>query len=271
MQLADLALRQSFAEALAREAGWPARSYFVDRDKLEIRMKGFQDFLTAADGAVEALLRRKIAEAFPQDGFIGEETGGTRAERLWIVDPIDGTANFARGEPHWCVSIGFLERGRPVFGVIEAPMLGETYSARVGCGALRNGTAIAVAETGEMSAATIEIGWSARRPVKTYLDLVEGVMKLGGAPKRSASGALGLCWAACGRSDGYLETHINSWDVAAGYVIATEAGAVVNNFFAGDAVETGNPILAATPRLAPALAGVMGLDAACLLESNRPC
>lgn len=257
----DLDRRLTLARTLADEASTLALGYFRDGARLGTRMKGFQDFLTEADGAVEALLRRRVAEIFPEDGFLGEETGGTAAERLWIVDPIDGTANFARGEPYWCVSIGFLAAGRPRLGVIRMPMLDETFEAVDGKGAYLNGLPISVAGTTDMRVATVEIGWSTRRPTSTYLTLVGEAMRLGANVKRSASGALGMCWVACGRTDAYLELHINSWDVAGGLVIAREAGAAVNDFFAGDALTAGNPILAATPALAEPLAGAMGLEA----------
>jgi myo-inositol-1(or 4)-monophosphatase len=260
--------RRAFAETVAREAAALARGYFENRDRLATKMKGFQDFLTVADGEVEALLRRRVADAFPGDGFLGEEGGGGAAERLWVVDPIDGTANFARGEPHWCISIGYLEHGRPVLGLIEVPILGETFAAVAGAGATRNGKPIRVAATGEMRAAAVEIGWSARRPLAGYVDLVRKVMEQGASAKRSASGALGICWAACGRTDGYLELHINSWDVAAGLVIASEAGAVVNDFFAGSGLAEGNPVLCATPALAEALAAAMGLAPASLVRPH---
>lgn len=260
MQTTELATRQAFAESLARQAGWAAREFYENPDKLLARLKGAQDFITEADGAIEAFLRRKVREAFPDDGFIGEEGGGETSDRLWIVDPIDGTANFAHGEPHWCISIGFLHRGVPVVGVVEAPMLGETFSARRGCGALRNGKAISASQTSEFATATIEIGWSTRRPPADYLRVVTAVMERGASAKRSASGALGLCWAACGRTDAYLEAHINSWDVAAGILIAAEAGAQVNDFFSGNGLVSGNPVLASTPALYPPLARILDLS-----------
>lgn len=251
--------RHAFAGEMAREAAALALDYFRNRDRMQTKLKGFQDFLTVADGEVEALLRRRVAEAFPGDGFLGEEGGGVGAERLWIVDPIDGTANFARGDLHWCISIGYAEKGQPVLGMVAAPSLGETFSAVRGGGATLNGSPIRVTPTVDMRSATIEIGWSARRPAKSYLDLVAHVMSLGAAPKRSASGALGMCWTAAGRTDAYLEMHINSWDVAAGTVIAREAGALVNQFFSGDGLTKGNPILVATPALAAPLADAMGI------------
>jgi myo-inositol-1(or 4)-monophosphatase len=264
----QLARRLAFAEDATREAARLALEYFHNRDRLGTKMKGFQDFLTVADGEVEALLRRRVGEAFPGDGFLGEEGGGAAAERLWVVDPIDGTANFSRGDPSWCVSVGYLEHGRPALGVIAAPVIGETFTALRGDGAHRDGKPIRVAATTDMRTAAIEIGWSARRPLKSYVGLIEKVMTLGASAKRSASGALGLCWAACGRTDGYLEQHINSWDVAAGLAIATEAGATVNDFFAGNGLAEGNPILCATPALAGVLADAMGLDRRHLIERH---
>lgn len=255
----DIARRHLASVAIAQELGALAMDYYTNREKLAVTMKGAQDFLTAADGAVEAQFRKRIAEIFPGDGVKGEEAGGANADHLWIIDPIDGTANFARDVPHWCISIGFLRKGVPECGVIYAPVMNEIYEAVRGGGARRNNKPIKVSGETDMARASIEIGWSSRLPFDDYVAMVRQVGAMGAGAKRSASGALGLCYAADGRTDGYLELHINSWDVAAGIVIAKEAGAVVNDFFAGDGLMSGNPILAATPALAPALSGVMGL------------
>jgi myo-inositol-1(or 4)-monophosphatase len=251
------------ALGLAQEAGALAMGYFTNRERLAVSMKGAQDWLTAADGAVEEFIRGRIAEAFPGDGFMGEEMGANgdagEADNLWIVDPIDGTHNFARGHPLWCVSIGFVRRGRPEIGVIAAPAMGETYAARRGHGATRNGARIAVSEIEDFSRASIEVGWSTRRPAAAYQALVKAVMDEGAAAKRCGSGALGLAFVADGRSEAYLEMHINSWDVAAGLIIVTEAGGVTNAFFAGDALTSGNPVLAAPPALAGRLSEISGI------------
>jgi myo-inositol-1(or 4)-monophosphatase len=249
----DLARRFLALGGLAQEAGALALRYFHDRAALGTTMKGAQDFLTVADGAVETLLRRRIAEAFPEDAVLGEEGGGAAADRLWIIDPIDGTANFARGEPHWCVSIGFMEHGVAELGAIFVPVAGEFYLARRGHGATRNFAPIQASATTDMATATIEIGWSTRRPLAQYLDQVRAVMAAGANAKRSASGALGIAHVADGRTDAYLEAHINSWDVAAGLVIAREAGAEISDFFAGDGLIGGNPVLVAAPGIAAAL------------------
>jgi myo-inositol-1(or 4)-monophosphatase len=244
---AELELRYLVALGLAQQAGALAMTYVRDRTRMGTRMKGAQDFLTEADGAVETMLRSSIARVFPDDGFVGEEGGGEGADNLWIVDPIDGTANFARGDLQWCISIGFVHKLTPMVGVIHAPVLGETFAARKGHGSTLNGQPLKVAGTTDIAAASIEIGWSARRPFAEYTGLVAKVGATGASAKRSASGALGMAWVAAGRTDAYLELHINSWDVAAGIVIVTEAGGVVNDFFASDGLRRGNPIRATTP------------------------
>lgn len=260
MTEAEIELRYLVALGLAHEAGTLAMSYANNRERMATRMKGTQDFLTEADGAVETMLRSRLSRIFPDDGFVGEEGGGEGAENLWIVDPIDGTANFARGDLQWCISIGFLHKMKPVAGIIHAPVLGETFAAREGAGASLNGRPIKVSGGIDMKAASVEIGWSARRPFEEYVSLISKVGGMGASTKRSASGALGMCWVAAGRTDAYLELHINSWDVAAGIIIVTEAGGTVTDFFAGDGLADGNPILACSPAFADPLAEAMGLS-----------
>ncbi len=246
---AELSARFLAMSGIVRELGHLAEKYFADQAALGTTMKGDQDFLTVADGEVEALFRKRIAEAFPTDAVMGEEMGGGDSARLWIIDPIDGTANFARGDRHWCISVGFVAGGVPELGIIHAPALGETFLARRGQGATLNGKPIRVAATTNIRQATIEFGWSSRLPNKPYIDAVARLFDAGAHVKRSASGALGLAHVAAGRTDAYGELHINPWDVAAGLVIAGEAGARVNDFCTGDWLGDGNPILAVTPAL----------------------
>jgi myo-inositol-1(or 4)-monophosphatase len=256
---ASIARRFLAGEAIARELGDLAMGYFGNASKLGVSMKGAQDWLTEADGAVETAFRRRIAEAFPGDLVMGEEQGGAMGEALWIIDPIDGTANFARGDKSWCVSIGFLARGVPTIGIIHAPALGETWLARVGHGATLNRQPIRCSPNEDIARASIEVGWSPRRPIDDYLALIGGFFRMGASVKRSASGALGLAHVANGRTDAYCELHINAWDVAAGVVIAAEAGAIVSPFFTGDWAANGNPIVAVTPGLAGRVMGKVGV------------
>src|SRR5271167_1722380 len=216
-----------------------------------VTLKGTQDWLTEADGAVERFLSERLAARFPADGFQGEEGGTTRGGALrWVVDPIDGTANYARGRPRFCVSLALLEDRTPLIGVLVAPAIGETFAACLGGGATLNGAAIRAAATTDLSRALVEVGWSHRRPAAAFTALLERVIEAGAAPRLGGSGALGLADVAAGRGDAYVELHINLWDVAAALVLLREAGAYVSPFLEGDGPERGNPILACAPGIA---------------------
>lgn len=227
-----------------------------------LELKGPQDYLTETDGKVEQHIRDVLAQAFPQDGFLGEEGGGdTTPARLWVVDPIDGTANFARGIPHFCISVAFVQNGRTEIGGIANPAIDEVHFARRGLGATRNGAPINVARTQGFERASVEFGWSPRIPNRVYLDKLALIWTLGANVRRSGSGALGLAYVADGRSDAYAEMHINAWDCLAGLLLVEEAGGRVNRFLdpEGKALREGAPVLAAAPGVAQRLAHAIGI------------
>ena len=225
-------------------------------------LKGPQDWVTEADGAVERFLSEHLAAAFPADGFQGEEGGISRGGSLrWVVDPIDGTSNYARGANRFCVSVACMEGDTPLIGVIAAPALRETVSARLGSGAWLNGEVIRTSETRSVKQAIMEVGWSRRRPDADYLKICARVLADGASLRHGGSGALGLADVAVGRQDGYAELHINLWDVAAGLAILREAGAKVSDFLAGSGGVEGNAIVACAPGLADALSNLPGLPA----------
>jgi myo-inositol-1(or 4)-monophosphatase len=222
-------------------------------------LKGAQDWLTEADRAVEDFLSEHLAQQFPEDGFQGEEAGRTRAGALrWVVDPIDGTSNYARGASRFCVSLGLVEDRTPLLGVIVAPALGETFVASQGHGAFLNNAPIRAASTTDLGRAMIECGWSPRRPNPDYYKVVAAVMDAGAMMRATGSGALGLADVAAGRLDAYVELHINLWDVAAALAILTEAGASVSPFMAGAGPESGAPMIAAAPGIAADLTARVG-------------
>ena len=260
MTPAELELRRYAVQGLVAEAGRMALDYFGKQESLGVTMKGAQDWLTVADGAVEDFLRQRLSLLFPTDTVIGEEGGGAASDTVWIIDPIDGTSNFARGDRNWCISIGFLLNSVPTIGIVAAPALDELYVARRGQGATQNGRPIAVSGADDLTRACVELGWSTRTPSERYLAILQRVYAAGCSVKRSGSGTLGLCHVANGRTDAYAELHINAWDVAAGIVIAGEAGASINDFFAGDGISKGNPILCSTPALAPQLREITGIS-----------
>ena len=223
-------------------------------------LKGAQDWLTEADGAVERFLSDAMRDAFPEDGFQGEEGGAARSGRLrWVVDPIDGTSNFAHGGTRWTVSLGLIEDRTPLLGVLAAPRLGQTYAACAGQGATLNGAPIHTAATTELSRAIVECGWSPRRLTPDYIALCSRVMEAGAMLRSGGSGALGLAEVAAGHLDAYVELHINLWDVAAALCVLAEAGAYLSGFMDGDGPSSGAAILAAAPGISPALREVANL------------
>lgn len=225
----------------------------------EATLKGAQDFLTEADGATEAFIRAELAKAFPGEPVLGEELGGTAENSgwLWVIDPIDGTSNFARGGHRWCVSIGLVRDGRAVAGVIARHRPAEVFVGAEGCGARLNGAPIAPAAGRDISRAIVEIGWSLRRPLAAYTGLVAAAMRQGIGTRSGGSGALGVVEAACGRLDGYLELHINAWDVAAALAIARAAGCWTSPHDCGPWLVHGNPIGVGVPAFAATLGALL--------------
>lgn len=255
----DLEARYRTACEVAREAGALARRLFTGREAGTFDLKGVQDYLTEADGEVERLIARRIAEKFPKDTFLGEEEGGEISARTWIVDPIDGTANFARGIPHFSISIAYVQDGQMAAGAICDPIADELFSAKLGGGARRNGRPMWVSTTTDMRRATFELGWSTRLPLPHYLAMVGRVTETGAGFIRAGSGALGIAYVAAGRVDGYCEIHINSWDSLAGLLMVREAGGWINDFLANDGLRRGNPVIACTPGLKQAFVTATGV------------
>jgi len=260
-----LTTRFLVACALARTAGEIAKQRFLDRDSFTVGFKGPQNYLTEVDGEVERLIAGRIHEVFPSDGFIGEEGEGRVGQTgapIWVVDPIDGTANFARGAPHFCVSIAAILDGEVEIGVIYDPMVDELFAARRGAGATLNAAAMRVSSTADLKAASVEVGWNMRYGADAFLGLFGRVVKAGSAVVRSGSGALGLAYVAAGRRDGYVENHMNAWDCLAGIALVREAGGYVSDFLAGEGLRKGNAILACAPGVKDALlktAAIKGL------------
>ncbi|MFF3275270.1 inositol monophosphatase family protein [Streptomyces chrestomyceticus] len=187
------------------------------------------DVVTEMDIASEKLITGFLAEHRPDDGFLGEEgasVAGSSGVR-WVVDPVDGTVNYLYGLPSWAVSIAAEKDGEAVVGVVAAPMRGETYHAVLGGGAFRNGEPVRCRPAPPLSQALIGTGFaylSERRAaqaevLRTLLPQVRDI-------RRGGSAAIDLCDVACGRLDGYYERGLNPWDMAAGALIAREAGAL---------------------------------------------
>ncbi len=229
------------AEAVVREGGRMIRAAF---GHTEFTFKGRQDYLTETDGAVERVVREMILAQFPDHSVLGEEEGGNaEAADLWIIDPIDGTANFARGIPHCCISLAYLHEGRPQVAAIYDPIHDELFFAERGQGARCNAKPMSVSNVASLDEASVEIGWSLRAPDQ-YVPIVQAAIAAGCVVRRTGSGALGLAYTAVGRVDAYISAHMNSWDCAAGLLLVEEAGGQVNDYWTQDAILQGNAVLA---------------------------
>lgn len=255
MTNADLDRRHAFAIALAVEGGRLALAMQPSLGPIEA--KNPIDFCTEADRAVELLVRERVASAFG-DAVIGEEGGGIPADDLWVVDPIDGTANYIHGTPRWCCALSFVRRGTVHVAATYAPVGDRLFAARRGGGASLNGRPITVSRLRHGAAPLVEVGWSDRKELGLTLGFLQQLTDRRMEFRRHGSGALGLAEVAAGLNDGYVEMHMNAWDCLGGLLLVSEAGGRVNDFLAGDGLTAGNLVAAATPEIAPALSDLLG-------------
>lgn len=255
-------MRLLAAQAVAREAGAMARRRFLDRS-FTVGFKGRQDYLTEVDGETEAFIAQRLLQIFPSDGFIGEESKARPAGEggaAWVVDPIDGTANFAHAVPHFCVSIASVAAGKVEVGVIYDPMRDELFAGRRGGGARLNGAPMRVSDASLLADSSIEIGWNLRASADQYVELLRRIIVTGAAPFRTGSGALAIAYVAAGRLDGYVERHIHAWDCLAGVLLASEAGAYVNDYLGAGGLAKGAPLIACAPGIKDALVAAAAFE-----------
>ncbi len=230
----DLELRLLTACAVAREAGRLAYDYFSKRAELDVERKSSaQDLVSNADREVEELIRTRLGVAFPEDRMLGEEGGGDdlaaddldlldegldgaageaepgggsggepAARGLWVIDPIDGTANFLRGVPYWSVALAYLVDGRTEIGVTYDPVHDDLFWARRATGAYRNERRVRVSGCADPKRAVLGSTFTFKMKVEDYLGLVEGILRAGADHRRMGSTALMMCHVADGRLDG---------------------------------------------------------------------
>lgn len=249
-------------EALARGAGEILRAGYETRpgmaNHLEVEYKGTIDLVTDVDLQSERYLISSIRERYPDHRIVSEESGVNQGGEccIWFIDPIDGTVNFAHGIPIFSVSIAYAQDGRVELGVIYDPMRDECFSAELGRGAWLNGKPIRVGATKELDHSLMITGfpYDIRTNSENNLDHYARFALHSLGVRRLGSAALDLCYIAAGRFDGYWELRLNSWDIAAGELIAREAGALVTDLNGDPDDMVQNPvsqhsILAANPIL----------------------
>lgn len=225
----------NFAIRVAQDAGRLLRDRVGTR--IDIDHKGSINLVTDVDLASERLIREAISTHYPRHEILAEEGGLSESgsEYRWIVDPLDGTTNYAHGYPVFCVSIALECKGEPVLGVVYDPMRDELFSAERGGGATLNNRSIHVSKTAELMQGLLSTGfpYDIKTSKLTNLDHWANFAMSAQALRRDGAAALDLCYVACGRFDGFWELNLSPWDTAAGALIVTEAGGRVTNFAGG--------------------------------------
>lgn len=214
------------ARLAAHEAGRLLRRDW--QDPTPERQKGFRHWVTDADIALQETITTLIRERHPTHGFLAEEESShlpAGGDTIWIIDPIDGTTNFSRGQPNFCISVAAASQGQPQVGVIYDPLREELFSASRQDSARLNGDEIQVSDTNETSQGVIGFDWAhSQDDRQATLDSLQSVGHAVRSLRSIGSAALALAWVACGRLDAYWNWHLNAWDVAAGALIVEQSG-----------------------------------------------
>ena len=228
-------------EQTIREAGQLALTYFSRLETIEISNKSSKDLVTEADIAVERFIKDRLLSHSANFGFYGEESGEVAGKNgRWIVDPIDGTHSFVRGQYFWSISIALEVDGDLTLGAVYAPRLDDLYLGEKGKGAWKNGTPIKKSVTATLSNAMVCTGFACLRAnlAENNLERFSRIAEKTRDQRRFGSAALDICFVADGQLDVFWEQHLNLYDIAAGVVIAAEVGATITDF-SGD--KTINP------------------------------
>ncbi len=260
-----MALKSPIINVMVSAADKAARSLvhdFGEVEQLQVSRKGPADFVSTADVNAENIIKSELSRARPDYGFLMEESGqtaGRSADRRWIVDPLDGTTNFLHGLPHWCISIALEAEGEIVAGVIYDPVKDELFTAERGAGAYVNARRIRVSSRTAMGDALIATGipGKSRSDSDPYLAQLKALMTADIAIRRMGSAALDLAYVAAGRYEGFWETSLHAWDVAAGVLLVTEAGGFATEIDGGRNPVHGRTLLASNTGINATLAEML--------------
>jgi myo-inositol-1(or 4)-monophosphatase len=237
----------------ARKAGTIITRASFDVDKLTVRRKQQNDFVSEVDHAAEDAIIGVLKEAYPDHGFLGEEGGykNEKAEYLWIIDPLDGTTNFLHGFPQYCVSIALQHKGVLTQAVVFDPNRSELFTATKGVGAYLNDRRIRVSKTDKIEDALVGTGFPFRevQNLDQYTHMLRNVMKTCSGVRRPGAAALDLAWLACGRTDAFWEIGLSQWDMAAGALLIREAGGLVADLEGNDKFLEQGRIVAANGKI----------------------
>jgi len=248
----------------ARAAGAIINRAALDVESVRVSAKQTNDFVTEIDQAAEAIIIETLLTAYPGHGILAEESGSEQgakdSEFVWIIDPLDGTTNFIHGFPVYCVSIALSVRGKIEQAVVYDPTRNDLFCATKGRGAYMNDRRIRVAKRTRLQECLISTGFPYRPgdKLKPYLSMLGEVMTQCAGVRRPGAAALDLAYTAAGFNDGFFESNLLPWDVAAGSLLVTEAGGLVGNFTGeADFLEQGE-CLAGNPRIYAQLVTTLG-------------
>jgi myo-inositol-1(or 4)-monophosphatase len=239
----------------ARAAGAIINRASLDLDILKINTKSPNDFVTEVDQMAEQVIIETLLTAYPGHGILAEESGREHGARhsdfVWIIDPLDGTTNFIHGFPVYCVSIALSFRGKIEQAVVYDPTRNDLFMASKGRGAFLNDKRLRVSKRTRLSDSLIGTGFPFRKGdnFQRYMKMFEAVMPVCAGLRRPGSAALDLCYVAAGYTDGFFETGLQPWDIAAGSLIVTEAGGLIGNFTGEADFLNQREVLAGSPKI----------------------
>src|SRR5437867_2141576 len=245
----------NIAVKAARAAGSIINRASLDLDLLKINLKSPNDFVTEVDHAAEQAVIETLLTAYPGHAILAEESGrqhgAKHSEYLWIIDPLDGTTNFIHGFPVYAVSIALAHRGVMQQAVVYDPARNDLFYATRGRGAYLNDRRLRVSKRTRLSEALIGTGFPFRKGdnFKRYVKMFEEVMQQCAGLRRPGAAALDLCYVAAGWYDGFFETGLNPWDIAAGSLMITEAGGLIGNFTGEADYLHQREVVAGTPKI----------------------
>ena len=248
----------------ARAAGAIINRAALDVESVRVSQKQVNDFVTEVDQAAEVAIIETLLAAYPGHGIWAEESGRTHgaqdSDYVWIIDPLDGTTNFIHGLPVYCVSIALAVKGKVEQAVIYDPTRNDLFTATRGRGAFLNDRRLRVSKRVRLQECLISTGFPFRQgdDFNTYLRMMGDVMQRTAGLRRPGAAALDLAYVAAGFTDGFFETGLQPWDVAAGSLLVTEAGGLVGNFTGEADFLEQKECLAGTPRIYGQLVGLLG-------------
>ena len=249
----------------ARAAGTIINRAALDIESVRVTAKQTNDFVTEVDHAAEQAIISTLLEAYPEHGIWAEESGrkegtGTGRKHLWIIDPLDGTTNFIHGFPVYCVSIALMYDGKIEQAVVYDPTRNDLFCATKGRGAYLNDRRLRVAKRTMLRDCLISTGFPFRPgdQFQTYMQMLQDVMPKCAGIRRPGAAALDLAYVAAGFSDGFFETGLSPWDVAAGSLLVTEAGGLIGNFTGEANFLEQKECMAANPRIYGQMVGLLG-------------